>query len=318
MKKIIQLILYVTLQILFIPFVIIGLILGLIKEMGGSKKHKVSFSAGQSLQYRWMMHYFGTRPDPLTVKFTKAFPCESHIGLLGVMGAMILANKLFGFKTGLHSFVDEGHETFKETSGVRVKVFDDYLLKHIDHVDQIVLPGSGFDLIMNKFTEGKKIKVFELDQEKTMNIKLNTLKKAGIPHDWITYIPEKLLEAGFDPTLKTLFIWQSVSLYLDEEIVIDAEQKMAKLCNEESIIIQDFYGTALMDGSISSAAKKNMDMISKMGEPWKFTLDMSNNPIEETRKFLLKGNQEMTDHYLFGRHLDIQKSYIITESKKQK
>jgi O-methyltransferase involved in polyketide biosynthesis len=54
------------------------------------------------------------------------------------------------------------------------------------------------------------------------------LKKAGIKHDWITYIPvdysneswvDKLLEAGFDKTKKTLFLWQSVSVYLEADIV---------------------------------------------------------------------------------------------------
>jgi len=76
---------------------------------------------------------------------------------------------------------------------------------------QIVLPGVGFDLIALRFTEGKKVKVFELDQVDTLNIKVETIKKARIKHDWITYVPvvyeneswaDKLLEAGFDKIRK--------------------------------------------------------------------------------------------------------------------
>ena len=33
-------------------------------------------------------------------------------------------------------------------------------------------------------TKGKKVKVFELDQVNTLNVKVETLKKAGIEHDW--------------------------------------------------------------------------------------------------------------------------------------
>jgi O-methyltransferase involved in polyketide biosynthesis len=67
-----------------------------------------------------------------------------------------------------------------------------------------------------------------------LNVKVETLKKAGIEHDWITYIPvdyateswvDNLLEAGFDKTKKTLFLWQSVSLYLEADKVYYSRSK---------------------------------------------------------------------------------------------
>ena len=47
-KKIFQIILYIPIQIIFIPFAIIGIIDGVYKEMRISKKLDVSYSAGQS------------------------------------------------------------------------------------------------------------------------------------------------------------------------------------------------------------------------------------------------------------------------------
>jgi len=44
--KLFQIILYIPIQIIFIPFAIIGLIDGIYKEMKKSKKLGVSFSAG--------------------------------------------------------------------------------------------------------------------------------------------------------------------------------------------------------------------------------------------------------------------------------
>ena len=72
--KVFQIILYIPIQIIFIPFAIIGIIIAVYKEMGNSKKLGTSFSAVKALQYRWMMHYFNTRTDHLSVAFTKKFP----------------------------------------------------------------------------------------------------------------------------------------------------------------------------------------------------------------------------------------------------
>ena len=187
--KLFQIILYIPIQIIFIPFAIIGIIYGIYKEMVNSKKLGVSFSAGQALQYRWFMHYFDTRPDALSVAFTKKFPCESHFGLWTTMGALIISQRLFGFKTRLSKVAEPGEANLAAISGSRVVTFDKIMEKYVDEMEQIVIPGVGFDLIALQFTNGKEVKVFELDQVKTLNVKIETLKKTGIKHDWITYIP---------------------------------------------------------------------------------------------------------------------------------
>ena len=79
-----QVFLYIPIQIVFLPIALIGVIVGVHKGMRRSKKLGVSFSAIQALQYRWFMHFFETRPDPVSVAFIKKFPCESHFGLLSV------------------------------------------------------------------------------------------------------------------------------------------------------------------------------------------------------------------------------------------
>ncbi|MCK4359090.1 MAG: class I SAM-dependent methyltransferase [Candidatus Cloacimonetes bacterium] len=323
--KLFQIILYIPLQIIFIPFAIIGLIDGIYKEMGKSKKLGVSFSAIKALQYRWIMHYFNTRPDHLSVAFTKRFPCESHFGLWSTMGALIISQRLFGFTTKLGKLVEPGEETLDSTAGIRVLMFDKIMEKYVDEMDQIVLPGAGFDLIALRFTKGKKVKVFELDQVNMLNVKVETLKEAGIKHDWITYIPvdyaneswvDKLLEAGFDKTKKTLFLWQSVSLYLEADIVKEALKKMADLCVDGGIIAQDFYSKAYSLGEYSKIAKKNMSLIEKMGEPCKFGIDMSNDPKAAVELFLKECGLKLTEFNLFGEKLDIEPFYCIVEAEK--
>ena len=323
--KLFQIILFIPIQIIFIPFVIIGLIDGIYKEMGKSRKLGVSCSAGQTLQYRWVLHYFNTRQDPLSVAFTKKFPCESHFGLWSIYGALIISRHLFGFTTAIGKLAEPGKETLVSTAGDRVVMFDRIMEKYIDEMEQIVIPGVGFDLIALHFTEGKKVKVFELDQVNTINIKVETLNKAGIKHDWITYIPvdysneswvDKLLESGFDKTKKTLFLWQSVSHFLDAEIVKNTLREMADLCVDGSIIAQDLYSKAFVLGETSKTAKKASSMMGKMGESWKFGIDMSNDPKEAVELFHKECGLKMTNYIQFGEKLDIEPFYCIVEAEK--
>jgi methyltransferase (TIGR00027 family) len=323
--KIFQIILYIPLQIIFIPFLIMGLVVGLYKEMVNSKKLGVSFSAGQALQFRWFMHYLETRPDPLSVAFTKKFPCESHFGLWTTMGALIISQRLFGFKTRLSEVAEPDQANLAAISGSRLVTFDKIMKKYADEMEQIVLPGAGFDLIALHFTKGKKVKVFEIDQVNTLKVKVETLKKAGIKHDWITYIPvdyaneswvEKLIEAGFDKTKKTLFLWQSVSLYLEADIVKETLKDMADLCTDGSLIAQDFYSKAYSLGEYSFLAKRNMSLIERMGEPAKFGIDMSDDPKAAVESFLKECGLKMTEYIQFGEKLDVEPFYCIVEAQK--
>ncbi|MBE0675409.1 MAG: class I SAM-dependent methyltransferase [Bacteroidales bacterium] len=323
--KLFQIVLYIPIQIIFIPFAIVGLIDGIYKEMGNGKKLGVSFTAGQALQYRWIMHYFNTRPDPLSVAFIKKFPCESHFGLWSTFGALIISQRLFGFTTKFGKLDEPGEETIFSTPGRRVLIFDRIIEKYVDEMEQIVIPGAGFDLIALQFTKGKKVKVFELDQVKTIDVKIETLNKADIKHDWITYIPvdysneswvEKLLGAGFNKTKKTLFLWQSVSLFLEVDIVKETLREMADLCVYGSIIAQDLYSKAFILGETSKIVRRTSRMIGKMGEPWKFGIDMSNDPKAAVESFLTECGLKMTEYIQFGENIDIEPFYYIVEAEK--
>ncbi|MCG8698060.1 MAG: SAM-dependent methyltransferase [Bacteroidales bacterium] len=323
--RIFQILLYIPIQIAFIPFAIIGIIDGIYKGMTRSRQMGVSYTAIRALQYRWVMHYFNTRSDSFSVAFTKKFPCESHFGLWTVYGPLILSQRLFGFTTKLSKIDKPGEETMVSMAGCRVVLFDKIMAKYIDEMDQVVLPGAGLDLITLHFTKGKKVKVFELDQVNTLNVKQETMKKAGIKHDWITYIPvdyekeswtDKLLEAGFDKTKKTLFLWQSVSLFLEEDIVKDALRKIADLCVDGSVVAQDFYSKPFILGETSKAIKKSAKLIAKMGEPWIFGLDMAEDPKTSVESLLEECGLRITEFHQFGEKLDVEPYYCIVEAEK--
>jgi len=245
--------------------------------------------------------------------------------LWSIMGALIISQRVFGFTTRLAKVAEPEEATLVGTSGSRVITFDKIMEKYVDEMEQIVLPGAGFDLIALHFTKRKKVKVFELDQVNTIKVKIETLKKAGIKHDWITYIPvdyaneswdDKLLGAGFDKTKKTLFLWQSVSLYLEADIVKETLRKMADLGVDGSIIAQDFYSKAFAEGEYSKEAKRYMSIIERMGEPAKFGIDMLDDPKAAVESFLKECGLKMTEYIQFGEKLDIEPFYCIVEAEK--
>jgi methyltransferase (TIGR00027 family) len=272
------------------------------------------------------MHHFGTRPDPLSVAFTKKLHCESHFGLWATLGALVVSHKLFGFSAGLGELDDPGEETLSSTAGRRLLLFDRILERYVDEMEQIVIPGSGFDLIAQHFTRGKEVKVFELDQKATLNVKVETLREADIEHDWITYVPvdyareswvDKLLAAGFDRTRKTLFVWQSVSLFLEEDAVRTTLREMADLCETKCVVAQDFYSRAFVSGETSMVVRRTLRLMERMGEPWRFGINMSPDPRAAVDSFLNECGWTMAEFIQFGEKREIEPFYCIVEAEKR-
>jgi O-methyltransferase involved in polyketide biosynthesis len=105
-------------------------------------------------------------------------------------------------------------------------------------------------------------------------------------------------------------------LYLDAELAQKTLRKMADLSADGSVIAQDFYSKAFSSGKYSRIANKQKSMIERMGEPWKFGIDMSNNPEAEVESFLEECGLKMTKYVQFGKKLDFEPFYCIVEAEK--
>jgi O-methyltransferase involved in polyketide biosynthesis len=113
-----------------------------------------------------------------------------------------------------------------------------------------------------------------------------------------------------------LFLWQSVSLYLDADLVKETLQEMANLCIDGSVIAQDFYSKAYSSGEYSFIANRNLRLIESMGEPAKFGIDMSADPKAAVESFLKACGLQITEYIQFGAKLDIEPFYCIVEAEK--
>jgi methyltransferase (TIGR00027 family) len=112
----------------------------------------------------------------------------------------------------------------------RCRYIDDYLQECLKSgVAQIVILGAGLDsrAYRNEIYRGTA-RIFEVDHPATQASKVERVKKVfGKIPSWVTYIPidftnetlDKLVIYGFDRSLKTLFIWEGVTPYLNLESV---------------------------------------------------------------------------------------------------
>lgn len=135
-------------------------------------------------------------------------------------------------------------------------VLEDFIKKGIQ---QLVILGAGYDSRALKFEELKMgIKVFEVDHPATQTDKINRLRTmlgAIPPHiafvavDFNTQALDKRLgESGYDPGLKTLFIWQGVTMYLTSEAVDDTLKFVAHNSGTGSAIVFDYVYRKVLEG----------------------------------------------------------------------
>ena len=119
---------------------------------------------------------------------------------------------------------------------------------------QIVSVGSGFDtrpLIFRK--DGATF--FDVDQAAVVQYKQQVLTDHGlqpwpaIPCDYLDVnLPDKLREAGFDPNLPSLFIWEGNTMYLPRNLIFDFLNQLSDGLPRFAIAF-DYMSTKVIDGS---------------------------------------------------------------------
>ena len=309
--KMLQFIVFLIIQLPLLPLAIIGYIFSVVKALLYTKKHGISGTATNPLSVRWILHIFGLREDEEGTKLISSLPFMSGAGLWLMMGPAYIANRICGYIPGIARIPEP--EKVSLTSLVKYKTgfFDRIMEKNIDSMDQVVLMGAGFDTRAFKYCKGKNIKVFELDKENTQNCKIEALRKAGIDHEWITFVPidfnqeswvDRLIENGFDTSKKTFFLWEAVAPYLEEESVKQTLKAVAKSSGKGSVITFDFYSKAFITGEGSFLMKYYGKQLIKMtGENLKFGIDTTKNPKENVESLLSEAGLTLGELRLMGK-----------------
>jgi hypothetical protein len=98
----------------------------------------------------------------------------------------------------------------------RTRYFDDVVAAHAQ-MEQLVLLGAGFDTRCYRLDRPPRRRCFELDAPTTQAEKREALGRAGIDARHVAFVAVDfarddwmalLVDAGFDPALPTLFVWE--------------------------------------------------------------------------------------------------------------
>lgn len=176
----------------------------------------------------------------------------------------------------------------------RDRYIDDILAARLQEgVDQLVILGAGFDSRAYRFDALRgRVQCFEVDHPATQKAKLAAVRRifGGNPEN-VTYVPvdfteqrldQRLLESGYDPTQKTVFIWQGVTHYLDLAAVDDTLAMIAHQSGAGSSVIFDYMDNSLLENAAGHGEVKGMRRYRAMtGEPLRFGL-----PIDQMEAFL--------------------------------
>jgi len=168
----------------------------------------------------------------------------------------------------------------------RTPFIDDCLKKRIaDGIGQLVILGAGYDTRAFRFRQLlKAVKVFEVDKPATQAEKVDRARKltrATPVH--VIYVPvdfdkdsieERLVARGYDPTVKTMFIWEGVTMYLTAEAVDQTLDFVAERSGPGSSIVFNYIHKAVVDGTdVSDAAARWRAALERRGAPARFGIE---------------------------------------------
>jgi len=185
----------------------------------------------------------------------------------------------------------------------RDRYIDDVLTSFLEMgLEQLVILGAGYDSRPYRFDLSGQVRTFEVDHPATQLDKLKKVQRIfGKIPEHVSYVAidfntqtlrEQLLIAGYDPKLKTLFIWQGVSMYLTNMAVDVTLDFVANNSGPGSAIVFDYLYREVLDGLRQQNEVTNMRRYRFMtGEGLTFGIpeDTADNFLKE------RGFQQVTD-----------------------
>jgi methyltransferase (TIGR00027 family) len=166
----------------------------------------------------------------------------------------------------------------------RCRYIDDYLLACLaEGIQQVVILGAGLDSRAFRLPELQQgVRVFEVDQPATQENKKRQLQRilgslprhvefAAIDLDVETL--DRLVTFGYDPQLKTLFVWEGVVHYLSAAAVDQTLAWVRKNSGAGSSIIFDYLYSEAFTGEHKRAEIRRQERSSRWsGEALTFSI----------------------------------------------
>jgi len=163
----------------------------------------------------------------------------------------------------------------------RTRLIDDYLASALaSGMRQVVLLGAGFDSRAYRMPDGGRVQFFEIDHPNTsVTKKARVLRSLGTLPEHVRYVPvdfqreslrKALGESGFEPAVRSLFLWEGVSNYLTEEAVRATVLLISTLAPGTQLIFTYVDEAVIRNPSASIGGREVQRTFAKLQEPWTF------------------------------------------------
>ena len=169
-------------------------------------------------------------------------------------------------------------------SGIaRTRWIDDALVAALVRgIGQVVILGAGFDCRAFRIPELRAAKIFEVDHPQTFATKRAQLAQfierepANLTFVQIDFnrqsLEDVLRQAGFDPSQRTLFLWEGVTNYLTADAVTSVLRFVASCAAGTELIFTYVHRSAIDEPATFPDAEKLLRSLEQIGEPWTFGL----------------------------------------------
>jgi methyltransferase (TIGR00027 family) len=238
--------------------------------------------ASKTAQYMAFFRALETQQPPARRLFDDPFALALLSGTLRTYARLANVPVLGAF---VHGVLELGWPYTRSSGVVRTRAIDDSVRQSIKGgAHQVLLLGAGFDSRGLRLVEAKTIAVFEVDHPATQQEKEKRLQVyIGCLPANVQYVPVnferddlegKLLEAGFDPGIPAVAVWEGVISYLTESAVQGTFSILARLLAPSSTLIFTYMHKGALDGSKAfPGARRWRSWVSFSGEPFIYGFD---------------------------------------------
>jgi methyltransferase (TIGR00027 family) len=297
---------YVPLQILWLPLSILGSLWVGYKQIWISRKLGLSQTAVEILNGRLTADIFGMREDAPSRRLAPKLPNNSVFGLLLTLAPLLIAKGIAGRPILYPSLPDDEKAGIASLVFSRTRRFDGLIAVRSSDIAQFVVLGAGLDTRCYGPLAGQGLAMFELDQAANQRAKRKAVERARLDAHRIRYVEvdfaqqnwiEALKASTYDPALRTIFLWEGVTPYLSEAEVRATLAAIKANAAEGSVVLLDIYATRLIAPLRRGAAATTLEAT---GEGLDFGLDFSSDAEGALASFATSVQLGLGRHFFLG------------------
>ena len=297
---------YIPLQILWLPLSILGVVWVAYKQIVRSKALGLSQTAVEIVNGRWTGHVFGLREDDASCKLAGNLPNNSVLGLSLALFPLMVARVIAGKPILYPQLPEDSASGIANMVFSRSRRFDDLIERYADSAAQLVVLGAGLDIRAYGPLAENGLVMFELDKAETQQAKRMAVARAKLSFDHVHYVEidftdphwiNALLASAYDPAKTTIFLWEGVTLYLSEANVRATLAAIKANAAPGSAVVLDFYGQRMLDLARKGAMAKTLEAT---GETMDFGFDFAADSETVLTAFATSAGFHLGSHFFLG------------------